>query len=164
MTNERKLSRYMSQFPKSFFKSDFFPSWDDLEDRVNQWMGKETGISVSEDSENIYIEAHVPGLQANEIDVSLDRNTLRITADKKDEEENTEKKYYRKAQRAFFYQVELPAQVEENTEQANYEDGVLTIAFKKTRKDNLKRINVKSTKESGQTRKEPGHDTPQNKS
>lgn len=130
--------------PRSFFRfpgtlSDFF---GDLQDRMaTQWSAADTGVSVSEDSENIFVEANVPGLNEKDIDITIHQNTLRIKGEKK-EEESDNKRYYRKAQRSFFYQVELPAQVEENSEHATLKEGILNLSFKKTKQSQTKKINI----------------------
>lgn len=148
MNTDRNLTPYAKQrgrFP-SLFTSNWLPNiwnWDEMEENMNQWFGKNTGVSVSEDNQNVYVEANVPGLKPEEIEVTLDHNTLRIRGEKKEEEEKG-KTYYRRAQQSFFYQVDLPSQVQENTEQAEYQEGILKISFKKAKKDAVKKINVKS--------------------
>ncbi len=137
--------------PRSFFRfPSFLPSlWEEMEDRVGQWMGGEgnTGVTVSEDDQNVYIEAYLPGLKSNDIDVSLNQNTLWIKGEKQEEEEDKDKKYYRRARNSFFYQVELPTQVEENSEQADFQNGVLKITFTKARQSQVRKINITSEKQ-----------------
>jgi HSP20 family protein len=133
--------------PRSF--SRFFPSlWEEMEDRLGQWMGEgSTGVTVSEDDKNVYVEAQLPGLKSDEIDVSLNQNTLLIKGEKQEEEEDKEKKYYRRARNSFFYQVALPSQVEEDTEQAQYQDGILQITFKKARQSQVRKISIGGEKQ-----------------
>jgi HSP20 family protein len=137
--------------PRSFFRfpstlTDFF---SELQDRMaTQWAGAETGVTVSEDSENVFVQANLPGLSEEDIDVTIHQNTLRIKGEKKEETQDSNKRYYRKAQSSFFYQVELPAQVEEDSEQASLKDGVLNISFKKTKQAQMKKINIQKTKSS----------------
>lgn len=132
--------------PRSFFRvPSFIPSlWEEMEDRLGQWMGGEgnTGVSVSEDDKNVYVEAHLPGLKSNEVDVSLNQNTLWIKGEKKEEEESKEKKYYRRARSTFFYQVELPSAIEESSENAEFQDGILKITFKKTQQSQVRKISI----------------------
>lgn len=145
--SQNQPTRPSSLLPRKFFGTNWAPMWEDFEDRIGRWLGtRDTGVTVSDDDKNVYVEANLPGLQANDIDVSLDRNTLRISGMKKTEEKDQERNYYSRAQRSFFYQVELPASVEENTEQADYTDGVLHVTFKKNSKENVKKINIKSNK------------------
>jgi HSP20 family protein len=148
MTDER--NRGGKLIPRSFFRFPFPNLWEEMEDRVGEWMGKEnTGVSVSEDDQNVYIEAQLPGLKSNEIDVSLSQNTLWIKGEKEEKEEDQDKKFYRRARNSFFYQVELPNQVEENSEQAQFQDGVLKISFKKARQSQVRKISISGRSQGG---------------
>jgi HSP20 family protein len=143
--------------PHSFFR---FPAsipslWEELEDRMSQWMGGEgnTGVTVSEDDKNVYIEAQLPGLKPDDIDISVHQNTLWIKGEKKEDEEDKDKKFYRRARNTFYYQVELPSQVEENSEQAQFKDGILKIIFKKTQQSQVRKIPVHA--DNGGTKTQP---------
>jgi HSP20 family protein len=140
--NRNLPQRSLFRFPTSFFPS----LWEEMGDRMNQLIGREgdTGISVSEDDKNVYVEAHLPGLKSSDIDISVHQNTLWIKGEKQEEEEDKEKKYYSRAKRTFYYQVELPSQVEESSEQAQYQDGVLKITFKKTQTSQVRKIPIGS--------------------
>lgn len=144
MTRDRERSLA----PRSLFRfSSFFPSlWEEMEDRLGQWVGGEsnTGVTVSEDDKHVYVEAHLPGLKASDIDISLNQNTLWIKGEKEEEEEEKDKKYYRRARNSFFYQVDLPSQVEEASEQAQFQDGVLKVTFTKARQSQVRKISVKN--------------------
>ncbi len=140
------MDRNRNLTPRSLFR---FPTslprlWEEMEDRMSQWIGggEETGVSVSEDDKHVYVEAHLPGLTANEIDISVHQNTLWIKGEKQGEETNEEKKFYRRARNSFYYQVELPSQVEDHTEQASYKDGVLKITFNKTQQSQVRKISI----------------------
>lgn len=131
--------------PKSLFRFPSFPSlWEEMEGRLNQWVGGEgsTGISVSEDDDHVYVEAQMPGLKGENVDISLNQSTLWIKGEKH-EEEKKGKKYYRRARSSFFYQVDLPSQVEEKSEQALFEDGVLKITFTKAKDNQVRKISIK---------------------
>lgn len=139
-------NRERGLIPRSFFRfPSFLPNlWEDMEDRMTRWMGDEssTGVTVSEDDKNVYVEAHLPGLRSDDLDISIHQNTLWIKGEKKEEEEDKDKKFYRRARNAFFYQVELPSQVEDNTEQAQYQDGVLKLTFRKTQQSQVRKISL----------------------
>lgn len=157
--------RGRSLIPRSFFRlPSFFPSlWEDVEGRLGQWMGGEgnAGVTVSEDDQNVYVDAHLPGLKSGDIDISLNQNTLWIKGERKEEEEDKEKKYYRRARNSFFYQVELPSQVEENSEQAQFQDGVLQVTFQKARQSQVRKITIRN---GSQTQTKNGNGGTQEKS
>lgn len=144
MSRERNLiPRALLRIPSSL------PSlWEEMEDRMGRWMGssEDTGVSVSEDDHNVYVEAHLPGLSSEELDISVHQNTLWIKGEKKEEEADKDKKYYRRARNSFFYQVDLPSQVEESSEQAEFQNGVLKVIFKKTQQGQVRKIAVKQNK------------------
>lgn len=150
MSRDRESER--SIVPRSFFRFPLFPNlWEEMEGRLGQWMGGEgsnTGVTVSEDDESVYVEAHLPGLKSSEIDLSLNQNTLWIKGEKKEEEEDKDKKYYRRARSSFFYQVDLPCQVEENSENAQFQDGVLKVTFTKARANQVRKISIRNENQS----------------
>ncbi len=131
------------------FPSSFPKLWENIEDKMNQWMGKksdssttETGISISEDNQYVYVEAQLPGIRPEELDISLHQNQLWIKAEKKEVEDNKDKKFYRRARSSFNYQVELPALVEDNTEQTDYQNGILKMTFKKAPQSQKRKISI----------------------
>ena len=104
----------------------------------------QTGLSVSEDKDQVYIEAYLPGLKAEDIEVTMDRGMLWIRGEKKEEEEDKKKKYYKKAMSSFSYRLRLPDSINEKVEpEATYKDGVMKIAFKKSIASKAKKITVK---------------------
>lgn len=135
--------------PSTFwsFPSFRIPSlWEDLEEEEKELTrGIPSGLSVSEDDKNIYVEAAVPGIEPKDIEVTFDRGILWIKAEAKEEEKK--KKYYRRASRSYSYRVAVPGEIDEKTEpSATCKNGVMTVVFSKKIKSQPKRIAVKSEK------------------
>lgn len=127
------------------------PSWfpTSLEDigfgNLTQWFTEQTGLTVSEDKKNVYVEASLPGLDAKDIDLTLDQGILWIKGDRQEEEGDEEKKYYYRASNSFSYRVALPSQVDSSKEpKTTYKDGVLKITFTKSPQSQAKKISVKN--------------------
>lgn len=98
-----------------------------------------SNVSLSEDETHIYVDAALPGLSEDEIEVTLEKGILWIQGHKKEEEEK--KKYHYKATRSYSYQLALPESVDENGEtKASYEKGVLHITFNKAKGQIPKKI------------------------
>lgn len=103
-------------------------------------------VDVSEGKKNITVTAEMPGLEAKEIDVSIDGRSLTIKGEKKKEKEEKKESFYRmersfgRFQRTF----ELPAEVDQAKVEASYKKGVLKIVLKKTREAETKTIKVKA--------------------
>lgn len=90
-------------------------------------------INVYEDTQNLFVDAEIPGLSKEEIKISLQDNTLTISGEKKFEDEKKEKTYYRVERRygSFRRSFTLPVDVNENNVQAKFENGVLRITLEK---------------------------------
>lgn len=133
--------------PRTFLRSPFIslPSvWEDIEEMLPT-TGNINGLSVSEDEQNIYISAAVPGVNPKDIDVSLNKGVLWIKGEMKEEEKG--KKFYRKATNSFSYRVTVPGEIDQNIEpEADYKNGIMTVTFVKSPKLKPKKITVKSSK------------------
>lgn len=103
-----------------------------------------SGLSVSEDDHHVYVEAALPGVSAQEIEMTFDKGILWIKAEKRELEEDKRKKYYRKATSSFSYRVAIPGEVSEQSEpEATFKNGMLKVTFPKTTKKESKRIPIK---------------------
>lgn len=123
-------------FPKSLLSDDDF------------FAPSVTGsdISVSEDEKSVYIEANMPGLDADDIEVTYHKGQLWLRGDKKAEEENKKKKYYRMSSSSFSYRLAVPGDIDEKSEpDAEYKNGVMKVTFKKLAEAQPKKISVKKS-------------------
>ncbi|HKY99812.1 MAG TPA: Hsp20/alpha crystallin family protein [Rhabdochlamydiaceae bacterium] len=103
-----------------------------------------SGLSVYEDEKSITIEAALPGLNADEIEMTFDKGILWIKGEKKEEEKEKNKKYYRKAISTFSYRVAVPGDIDEQVEpDAVFKDGMLKVYFPKSTKTEPKKIGIK---------------------
>lgn len=126
------------------FTSVRIPSlWDDDLDIMP--TSSQGNITVSEDDKHIYIEAAVPGVSPEDIDVTYDKGMLWISGETVRKEEK-DKKYYRQAANSFSYRIAVPGDVDEKSEPAaSYENGICKVTFMKTAKSQPKKISVKSS-------------------
>lgn len=132
--------------PSSFwtFPSLRLPSiWGEDED----WplSSGPSGLSVSEDEKNVYVEAAVPGIEPKNVEVTYDKGTLWIKGESKEEEEDKNKKFYRRASSSFSYNITVPSEIDPNTDpEATYKNGMMKVTFAKTPQTQPKKITVKS--------------------
>jgi HSP20 family protein len=124
-----------------FGADDFFPSWPLFD--TGSWMPK---VDVSEGKKHVTVKAEIPGMDKNDIDVSLEDGFLRIQGEKKHESEESDENIYRRESSwgRFSRIIELPAEVEESDVEAKYKNGVLTIKLKKTKESQKRRIQIKT--------------------
>ena len=102
-------------------------------------------MDVSESEEAYEIEASVPGIKPEDIDVSLEGNVLTIRGKMKAEEEEKGKTYHVRERRvgAFARSITLPTTVDADKIEARYEDGVLKLRLPKAEEARPKRIEIK---------------------
>jgi len=124
-----------------------FPSIPSLWDDDDDWLtapSTQSGLSVSEDDKNVYIEASVPGIDPDNIEVSYQDGHVWIHGEVKEEQKDKSRKYYRQARQSFSYRIAVPGDVDTNKEpEATYKNGVMTVAFAKSPANQPKRIKVK---------------------
>lgn len=130
-------------FRSLMFRPFLFPYLDDEE----FWGSDNSGLTISEDEKNVYVEANMPGLKTEDIEISFEKGILLIKGSRKVEEKDKEKKYYKRAMSSYSYRVNIPTEVDEKKEpDASYKDGVLKIAFVKKPEAILKAKKIKIKK------------------
>ncbi len=90
-------------------------------------------IDISEDKNNIIVSAEIPGVKKENIKITMQDNILTIEGEKKKEIEQKEKEYYRSERMfgSFKRSFTLPEEVDSDSVEANFEDGMLRILMKK---------------------------------
>lgn len=105
-------------------------------------------LDLRETDSAIQVTADLPGVDKDNIEVSVQGDRLIIRGEKRSEDERREGNYYQveRSYGSFHRQVWLPAEVNPDKVEANYKDGVLTIDLPKTEevKAKTKKIAVKS--------------------
>jgi len=107
----------------------------------NEAFQRNVGIplEIMEEENKVIVKAEIPGVNKEDIEVSVDDGILRIKAEKKEEkkEKGLSEFIYGKFER----QVKLPEVNAENIN-AEYKDGILKLEIPKEEKK-LKRIEIK---------------------
>lgn len=98
-------------------------------------------VDVSETDKTIEVKAELPGLEKKDVTISLDRDTLIIKGEKKQEKEEKTKTFHRteRSYGTFYRALRLPTEVEADKVEAAYEKGVLTVTLPKT-EESKKRV------------------------
>lgn len=102
-------------------------------------------VDIHEDNDNFYVQAELPGMSKEDIDISLHDGTLTLCGERKENKrrENDEvlrsERFLGRFQRTF----SLPAPVSADKVKASYTDGVLTITLPKAEEAKPKQIEVK---------------------
>ncbi|MBN2019899.1 MAG: Hsp20/alpha crystallin family protein [Sedimentisphaerales bacterium] len=120
--------------------SSFFGGWPALAEKT-VWPA----IDISEDENTLTVKAEVPGCNAEDIDISVQGNTLTISGEKKHEEEKKEKGYYYAERNygSFRRDLSLPSDIDPSKIDAACKNGVLTIKLPKSERAKAVKVKVK---------------------
>ncbi len=115
---------------------------DDNDLRISTWY---PSVDITERDDAYVMKAELPGVSKNDMKITLKDGLLTIHGEKKKETEEKDKNYfcgerhYGTFQRTFT----LPSKVCEDTIEANFNNGVLTIEIPKAEEARPKEIEVK---------------------
>jgi HSP20 family protein len=103
-------------------------------------------VDVFEDKDAVRITVEVPGVNPDDIKISLEQNVLTISGEKQQvSEENTERVHrYERAYGSFTRSFTLPSSVDAERIEAQTDNGVLSIMIPKAEKAKPRQIQVKS--------------------
>ena len=101
-------------------------------------------VDVREDGDHIYVEAELPGFKKNEVDITLENQTLTIAAQREEKEEGKKGEHLLRERRytRFLRSFTLPPTVDEQSVNAKLADGVLTITLNKREETKPRKISV----------------------
>ena len=113
-------------------------------------------LDVHETEKEFQINLEVPGMTEKDIDISMSRDTLTISGEKKEEKEENSKGVYRMERRygTFSRLIPLPENgVDTDNAEASYKNGVLSIKLPKASgyRESVKKIPVVSSQKEGDT-------------
>jgi len=103
-------------------------------------------MNVTQDDDNFYVRAEVPGIRASELSISALRNRLSIAGRREIPEERGRVSYHRKerAEGTFSRTVTLPTEIDAQRVDARYADGILTLTLPKAEEAKPRQIVVKT--------------------
>jgi HSP20 family protein len=103
-------------------------------------------VNVWEQNDTLYVEAELPGVKSENLDISVVNNELTIKGQRPDEKE-AETAYHRRERGlgAFVRVLRLPMEVDSAQVKATLTDGVLLIALPKTEAAKPRKIQVKAS-------------------
>ena len=140
-TLHKEMDRLFADFWKGSGDSAFFkPRWQhgDLTPLVDE----------TEDDEAFHVKVELPGMDEDDVEVTLSGGVLTIRGEKKRDQEEKGKDYYRRERSfgSFRRSLPVPMEVEESRIEAEFKKGVLYIELPKTEeaRKKIKHIPVKA--------------------
>lgn len=103
-------------------------------------------LDVVEDDDAYVVKASVPGIKAEDIDITFDKGVLTIKGEIKSEQETEHDRYHLRERRygSFARSIALPTIVQAEQIEASASDGVLTLRLPKAEELKPKRIAVQA--------------------
>lgn len=119
------------------------PTWDDRNAEALVWQPP---VNVYEDKDHLAIEAQLPGIDLNDIELSVKEQTLNLRGERKAEAEKSKDGYHVREARygAFSRSFSLPNTVNADEAKASYDKGVLTITIPKQEKAKPRTIQIEA--------------------
>jgi len=140
----RELQEMQRRFDEVFGGPSFPSVWRCLPEEMS-WA---PAVEILDKDDKFVVKAELPGVKQEDMEVSVEGDTLMIKGEKKVEKETKEENYYRseRAYGSFYRSIALPSTVNASKIAADYEDGVLEVTLPKAAEAKPKKIEVKAKK------------------
>ncbi|MFT3845262.1 MAG: Hsp20/alpha crystallin family protein [Lacibacter sp.] len=121
---------------------DFFKPWNEWFD-TGGLMGRMMtvpAVNVVENKNDYIVSLAVPGMKKEDFNIDVEGNMLTISCEKEDKKEEKEEKFTRKEYNysSFSRSFTLPDEVNRESIEANYENGLLKLVLPK--KEEVKKL------------------------
>jgi HSP20 family protein len=103
-------------------------------------------MNITQDDDNFYLRAEVPGIKPAELSISALRNRVSISGKREIPREHDRVSYHRRErpEGAFDRSVTLPTEVDAERVEARYADGILTLTLPKAEQAKPRQIAVRT--------------------
>jgi HSP20 family protein len=111
----------------------------------NQGWG--LAVDVAENEDGYIVKASVPGINPDELEITLEDNVLTLKGEVSADEEINEDQYHVRERRygSFSRSVRFPVAVNGDDVEATYENGILTLNVPKAEEVKPRRIAIKNS-------------------
>jgi len=104
-------------------------------------------INITQDQDNYYLRAELPGIKANELAISAHSDRVSIAGRRDIHNEEGRVSYHRKerAEGSFNRTLSVPTQIDAGRVEARYADGILSVTLPKAEEAKPRQIAVKTS-------------------
>lgn len=136
----------MNDMRRMFMMDDFFPFRTPITMMENTMETWKPSADIVANKDNYTIHAELPGVPKESVKVTIDKNMLTLSGERKSEinEDDKDKQYHRRERMygKFMRTFELPENVDPNQIKANFKDGILEISVPRTEVEEAKAIEI----------------------
>ena len=102
-------------------------------------------VNISEDRDYIFVRAELAGVKAEDLEITIQDNSLILRGQRKIPTEEKQVNYHRRERESGFFRriVALPARIQADKVEATCKDGILTIKLAKPEEVKPRKIQVK---------------------
>jgi HSP20 family protein len=113
----------------------------DSDDFYGAWA---PAVDIFEKGDDLVIRAEIPGVDKDDVDISVQHNSLTLRGERKREQEVSEESAYRleRSYGNFVRSFSLPRTVDSSRISAKYSNGVLDIVLPKAEEAKPKRVEI----------------------
>lgn len=119
--------------------------------RPRSWLAPVEGVvrlalDIFESDDDVVVQASIPGVKPEDIDISVTGDTLTIKGETQEEKEEKTGNYHLRERRygAFQRSISLPTQINADKAKAEFEHGVLTLTLPKVEEVKPRSIKIKT--------------------
>lgn len=103
-------------------------------------------VNVTQDKDNLYVRAELPGVKSSDVDVSVKDNSINISGKRELPAESEAVSYHRREREggSFSRSIEMPCSFDRERVEAKFENGVLSIVLPLAEETKPRQIAVKA--------------------
>jgi HSP20 family protein len=134
MTTQERLGRLFNDLSRGFLEED---------GGTRPWS---PAVDIFETDQNLVVKAELPGVDAKDVEIRVEDNTLYLKGERKFEKETKEENYHRveRTYGSFARSFSLPNSVDSEKTTAEYKDGILTVTMPKREEAKPKTIKIQA--------------------
>ncbi|HVQ44414.1 MAG TPA: Hsp20/alpha crystallin family protein [Candidatus Saccharimonadia bacterium] len=145
---------------------DPFRELDDMTDHMNRLVSRSlTGVGtglpaapatdIYEEGGKLVVETALPNFKDDDVNVQINQDRLEIKAEHRSEDEKKDRNYLRResTQSSYYRQFMLPSDIDTDSADAKFENGVLCVTFDRKEPPQPKRLQLSSGKKADKSEK-----------
>lgn len=139
----KEVERWFEEFFEEPFQQRAWRRFPSLK-KLRELEEIAPAIDMYDNKDEVVVKAEIPGVEKENVHISISDNTLTIKGEMKKEEEVKEKDYYysERSYGSFARALSLPAKVKADKIKANFKDGILEIHLPKVEEAKPKEIKI----------------------
>ncbi len=138
-----EMERMLSDFRRDWLRPSLW-EWPHFPEMPSVFEGRFPSIDVVNRDKEVVVKAEVPGIEKDDLEVSISDRNLTIKGQSRQEEKQEEGELFRQEirSRSFSRVITLPAEVDAKKAKASYKDGVVELTLPKVRKSTTHKVQV----------------------